>query len=499
MFPNSPLDEAPQVWGWPWHGLIRQPINAVDSTLTLPSGRTMKMPAVRTANDTALWNVGMPVPNVETEDPDERWLNRAIMRGTGLAEAYGGVSLQPAFIRGYTVRCGVEVTFNSFLGTASATCSVRDGVTGFIGQITSNAIAPAALGIPVQPAGMSFQVLDVNHDGTRRVFRVDYQETVDGSVIAGGMVEVRISASGAAGFKAELVVVATWSQVQFATLSSSKPDVDPNTHTRFWWDSASGSYVSGTSDPPGIPVDTRVLQGGWTASLQAEAIATAWYGMSGGLEFVRIGVDLVSAIQRAASAAGDHVAFSQTDDMTVVYTLRSEAGEATVTLHNTVVQSGAIFGTGGPGTALITDSIDGQTVGTGSQSVTLSDQYIYTPDVGDTYARGLNWSSRIQLFSQGLDGHLSSFGVQYAWPVQRYSNKLLGIVAVRHSAVGTPDERYRFAGAAFTPHGVHGTSQSDVDVGGFSAVQLEAWGKGSYNPLTGDAIRNDPNAFYSYV
>lgn len=96
---------------------------------------------------------------------------------------------------------------------------------------------------------MSFQVLDVNHDGTRRVFRVDYQETVDGSVIAGGMVEVRISASGAAGFKAELVVVATWSQVQFATLSSSKPDVDPNTHTRFWWDSASGSYVSGTSDP----------------------------------------------------------------------------------------------------------------------------------------------------------------------------------------------------------------------------------------------------------
>ncbi|MBW6220651.1 hypothetical protein KZ868_33545, partial [Pseudomonas aeruginosa] len=175
------------------------------------------------------------------------------------------------------------------------------------GQSTSNAIAPAALGIPVQPAGMSFQVLDGNHDGTRRVFRVDYQETVDGSVIAGGMVEVRISASGAAGFKAELVVVATWSQVQFATLSSSKPDVDPNTHTRFWWDSASGSYVSGTSDPPGIPVDTRVLQGGWTASLQAEAIATAWYGMSGGLEFVRIGVDLVSAIQRAASAAGDHV------------------------------------------------------------------------------------------------------------------------------------------------------------------------------------------------
>lgn len=92
MFPNSPLDEAPQVWGWPWHGLIRQPINAVDSTLTLPSGRTMKMPAVRTANDTALWSVGMPVPNVETDDPDERWLNRAIMRGTGLAEAYGGIT-----------------------------------------------------------------------------------------------------------------------------------------------------------------------------------------------------------------------------------------------------------------------------------------------------------------------------------------------------------------------------------------------------------------------
>lgn len=114
MFPNSPLDEAPQVWGWPWHGLIRQPINAVDSTLTLPSGRTMKMPPVRLANNTALWDVGMPIPEVETDDPDEQWLNRAILRGTDLSEAYGGVSLQPAFIRGYTIRYGVSVQYNFF-------------------------------------------------------------------------------------------------------------------------------------------------------------------------------------------------------------------------------------------------------------------------------------------------------------------------------------------------------------------------------------------------
>ncbi|MUH87382.1 hypothetical protein GNQ27_25640 [Pseudomonas aeruginosa] len=499
MFPNSPLDEAPQVWGWPWHGLIRQPINAVDSTLTLPSGRTMKMPAVRTANDTALWSVGMPVPNVETDDPDERWLNRAIMRGTGLAEAYGGVSLQPAFIRGYTVRCGVEVTFNSFLGTASAICSIRDGVTGFVGQITSNTIAPSALGIPVQPAGMSFQVLDVNHDGTRRVFRVDYQETVDGTVIAGGMVEVRISPSGASGFQAELVVVATWSQVQFTTLSSSKPDVDPDTHTRFWWDSASGSYVSGTSDPPGIPVDTRVLQGAWTATLRAESIAAAWYGVSGDLEFVHIEVSVSHSLQRAASAAGDHVAFNQTDDWVVDYRLRSASGEVLETLRNKVELSGPIYNDGGPGTANITDSISGQTVATGTRPITLQDQNIYTPDVGDTYARGLNWGSRYHVFPIAADGYLSSFAAQYAWPVQRYSNKMLGIIAVRNSAIGTPDERYRLAGVAFTPHGVHGTRQVDVDVGAYSGIQFEAWSKGAYNPITGDAIRNDPNAFYSYV
>lgn len=38
-----------------------------------------------------------------------------------------------------------------------------------------------------------------------------------------------------------------------------------------------------------------------------------------------------------------------------------------------------------------------------------------------------------------------------------------------------------------------------MDVSGFSPLEMEAWGKGSYNPLTGDAIRNDPSAFYSYV
>ncbi|MBN0698057.1 hypothetical protein JTM09_33590, partial [Pseudomonas aeruginosa] len=65
--------------------------------------------------------------------------------------------------------------------------------------------------------------------------------------------------------------------------------------------------------------------------------------------------------------------------------------------------------------------------------------------------------------------------------------------------IGTPDERYRLAGVAFTPHGVHGTRQVDVDVGEFSGIQFEAWSKGPYNPITGDAIRNDPNAFYSYV
>ncbi|EPK9418316.1 hypothetical protein N1H56_004843, partial [Pseudomonas aeruginosa] len=57
----------------------------------------------------------------------------------------------------------------------------------------------------------------------------------------------------------------------------------------------------------------------------------------------------------------------------------------------------------------------------------------------------------------------------------------------------------RFAGVALTPHGPHGSRQVDVDVSGFSPLEMEAWGKGSYNPLTGDAIRNDPSAFYSYV
>ncbi|HCF7214620.1 TPA: hypothetical protein SL732_000696 [Pseudomonas aeruginosa] len=497
MFPNSPLDEAPQVWGWPWHGLIRQPINAVDSTLTLPSGRTMKMPAVRLANNTALWDVGMPIPEVETDDPDEQWLNRAILRGTDLSEAYGGVSLQPAFIRGYTIRYGVSVQYNFFLETIAASCLFRDGFTGFSGTISSNAISLSDLGLPVKPDGISFEVLDVNNDGTRRLYLARYQETAgSGFIGVGGLLELRVSASGANSFQAELSVVAPWAQIQFETIDSSRTDVDPNTHTRFWRgtpEDPDGPFNESSGEPPPPPYPGhpwaphvyRVLIGEFSASLRARSTAGAWYGLSGSLELITLEVSIVSTMSRSAGISGDHISFSMTEDISFSYNLSSSSGGASESLYNTLSTSGVL---NGPGSIQWTDSITGQSVASGSESISLGDIYLLTPDVGDSYAEGLDWSSPIELFP----GRPSTISDQSAWPVLRYSNKLLGLFFYR-------GRDRRFAGVALTPHGPHGSRQVDVDVSGFSPLEMEAWDKGSYNPLTGDAIRNDPNAFYSYV
>ncbi|MEN1478918.1 hypothetical protein AAIH16_35605, partial [Pseudomonas aeruginosa] len=108
-FPNSILDDAPDVWGWPWHGLIKQAIGAGGAVLTLPSGATMDMPSIALMQDSYLWDVGMPEPAVTTDNPDEQWLSKAILRGSG--QCYGGMDAgSTAFIRGRTVSATVSTS-----------------------------------------------------------------------------------------------------------------------------------------------------------------------------------------------------------------------------------------------------------------------------------------------------------------------------------------------------------------------------------------------------
>lgn len=62
----------------------------------------------------------------------------------------------------------------------------------------------------------------------------------------------------------------------------------------------------------------------------------------------------------------------------------------------------------------------------------MGDIYLLTPDVGDSYAEGLDWSSPIELFP----GRPSTISDQSAWPVLRYSNKLLGLFSIVVETVG---------------------------------------------------------------
>lgn len=100
-YPNSPVDNSPVVWGWPWHGLIESPAEAGQPCeLILPSGRRMPCSAeANFAHNTHLWDIGMAEPDVESDDPDEQWLSKSIIRSQYLggpqksAYCYGDMPL----------------------------------------------------------------------------------------------------------------------------------------------------------------------------------------------------------------------------------------------------------------------------------------------------------------------------------------------------------------------------------------------------------------------
>lgn len=151
--------------------------------------------------------------------------------------------------------------------------------------------------------------------------------------------------------------------------------------------------------------------------------------MSGSLELITLEVSIVSTMSRSAGISGDHISFSMTEDISFSYTLSSSSGGSSESLYNSLSTSGVL---NGPGSIQWTDSITGQSVASGSESISLGDIYLLTPDVGDSYAEGLDWSSPIELFP----GRPSTISDQSAWPVLRYSNKLLGLFSIVVETVG---------------------------------------------------------------
>lgn len=181
MIPNSPLDPELIMWGWPWHGMIDGEQPGQSGTLHLPSGATMpcRYPHY---NHTFLWDIGLPPPEVQTENPDEQWLSRAIIRanGTGVDARsvawYGGAGSDgyPIYVPGSgTLTRLISVIFNDF----NQTLSIFSQINGRGRRDKELSLADVGLDGVLEATGqniisLDLDAMDESPGGSRTLYRL---------------------------------------------------------------------------------------------------------------------------------------------------------------------------------------------------------------------------------------------------------------------------------------------------------------------------------------
>ncbi|MDP5721052.1 hypothetical protein P3805_01855 [Pseudomonas aeruginosa] len=494
-FPNSILDDAPDVWGWPWHGLIKQAIGAGGAVLTLPSGATMDMPSIALMQDSYLWDVGMPEPAVTTDNPDEQWLSKAILRGSG--QCYGGMDAgSAAFIRGRTVSATVSTSQTGGLLWFDVYFVDHGGAVPIEQQATSNILGWQDLGLESSPHSLSVSLIDRGHDGTRRLYLVNYFKSASDTGARAAFVELHLQPTGSAGFFATLSVVATYPQVNYQITAISLPDVDLDVYTRIWR-ADSGGYEQGPEAPPGETVEYSVRSGNWQLTCAVERILWMWYGTSGALEPLTYSVLQTWDWSRTGGVVGgDHV---EVDEVySVRYDLSLAAGSAGTTLQ-VAHQSTSHSNMGSPdstgtdiswqdfisGAAVASGNVTGQPGG--EHAIAFPDRATFQ-DVSDS-------TNEILWFQSSL----SSFSWQPNIAVQSFSNKILALRFFRDDRQNGVQQRYISLAPAVTPHGPQGAEILDFDAGALTQQQRERWLSGAYNPITGEVHRNDPSGYFAWV
>lgn len=181
-FPNSPLDPLPRLFGWPWHGLMRQENDSDKPKLTFPSGRVVDCGVA--GNWTFLWDIGMPAPvlpvGVELE-PDEQWWSKAVLR------AFDGASFQPVgwggmpapiYLDGMVGRLEVGVLANDIFRRVEISARVTLHTSAGVSTSEVNtSISWSAIGIPSDfNTGFQCQLIDRSADGRKALVRL-YRST----------------------------------------------------------------------------------------------------------------------------------------------------------------------------------------------------------------------------------------------------------------------------------------------------------------------------------
>lgn len=309
-FNNSPLDPVPEVFGWPWHGLITKTPAA--GSLALPSDRTMACEYC--GNWTYLWDIGMPAPVVASTDPDEQWLSKAIIRGDGNLNntyIYGGKHFNAGPIK---LRADVGCSALDYVFSAGtlyfSMVLIREDGTGPVLTERQISITAAACGIDWPQDGEEFyidvQAVDKTPDGCGWLLRLSrFYAALPGDLETLAILELKVTGDFIAPVLA-LSVVAAGTVARGVVTVEQEP--------------AAGGLI--------VIDSAEVKVGEHTTISRVDAVVWAWYLPGGAIDLVRLRVRVVAIEVGALSGTPGDTAASWSQTVTTTRTLSTATGAA---------------------------------------------------------------------------------------------------------------------------------------------------------------------------
>ncbi|WP_314407326.1 hypothetical protein [Pseudomonas kuykendallii] len=468
-YPNSPFDPEIEVWGWPWHGMI-DGNSEQNGTLHLPSGATMpcRYPGF---NDTYLWDIGLPHPNLESDNPDEQWLSRAIVRGRGFSGAvawYGGASSggYPIHVPGAgTLSRITTVSFRLFNGVRSL--NVQCTINGRGSIVRQFSLEQMGLAGVFEATGQEVDYVDCERmdespDGSRTLYRLMPRLSGQVSNLFGRAIIELAYSVGATTFDFSVTVLRRFGDysAEFTTDVNTQADLDARRVVIWVRGSESVERMKSDGPPPGE---------GWTATASwsrgsrtdvTEYSVPIWAWYVGGVPQI---VQFTQAHSLSVTAAGGYSTRSMTTRAEVV--TRLSAGGNAVSLTTRVEQAAT--------------SDDNTTHGTAT----------YFAENEQLYQTSSTANGYIDPFTTFTpSGPVDSPSDITRDATISLSNKLIAprLLRVAHAEPDPNPEVW--VGGALYPGGsdpsLHRIASTDPNyLGGM-------WSRGAYNPLTGAVVRH---------
>jgi hypothetical protein len=477
------LDPAPHIWGWPWHGLITQA--GARGTLPLPSGRVIDCP-VFGGNWTYLWDIGMPAVDYTPEDPDEQWLTKGIIRGDRNfypMRIYGGqdVGSGPIKLGDHVGVLGVQFNWSDGVMSFTVSTNVNLGA-GPIYVEKYLTMTAAAAGFPDTVSGGFTPVavpVDRKPDGTGMIVRVSRARASSLSYAEETVALIEITVTG-----------------EFATMNASLTLLAGGTDTR--------GVVTVTTEPPPEPAGVVTIGsssakvGTWITDSQMDATIWAWYLPDGSVDLIQYQVKIYAVQTNTLGGDASSQSGSLNLQLAQTRTLTSSTGVATTVVNSSEVVNGSVNSDG-----VISFSSDISMDVDGFEVMALASTF--------TSSGALNFNS----YWEALETDVEPINQALRWlypgaipTTQAYIGRqsLMSFSALSNKVLDCPVQYFDFPdrfdstrlvvdSEALTPSGRH----AGLYTYHTSEAGLPGRGSGSYNPITGQVLRNQNTELFTWV